>query len=209
MERLGDRLQRINGRTKGAKVSDISSAGFLNGITTLPTQENVVSIADSYRGVVYMLDAKTGAHAVAIDSPALKPNASGVAKLGVNGIHFHEDERRPYLYFTNSFNTPVFGRFLLHSNGTAASAAEVIVECPTYPTNAGAQADDFGFDKNGAIWLTTDPSNTLLRVDVRRGDVQAVAGGVNDALIAGDTAAAFGRTKMDEGVLYVGKSING
>lgn len=90
------------------------------------------------------------------------------------------------------------GCFQFNPDGTAAEAAETIVVDPTYPTNAGYQADDFAFDAIGDVWLAADASNTLLKVEPPSAAVEVVGGGIRNPPIAGDTAVAFGRSKRHE-----------
>jgi sugar lactone lactonase YvrE len=180
------------------KVADMPNAVFLNGMTALPTDPGSVLIGDSGLGVVYHVKLKSGEYSIAIDDPALKPNLSAAAVLGVNGIHWQNNN----LYFTNSFQAPVLGRIPLHTNGTAAGPTEILVANATGPTNLSYHGDDFAIDSAGDIWLTSDVSGGLSKISPN-GQVVFVGGGPNDSVIAGDTAVAFGRTPQDHHTLYI------
>jgi hypothetical protein len=55
---------------------------------------------------------------------------------------------------------------------------------------------------NGVAFITENGQNSLVRVDAD-GSRSVVAGGLHSTLIAGATSAAFGRTWMDQNILYV------
>lgn len=185
-------------RGKGGSSNAVST--FLNGLTTLHTSPGVVLAADSFLGVIFAVDVRTGAYNIAINDPALKPNVSTVTTLGVNGIHIHNND----LYFTNSLSAPLFAKVPLSKDGTAAGPVEVIAEKPQYAVDDGFQADDFALDHEGAhAWIVTNPTGDLVKVDIATGAQEVVAGGLSSPTFAGATAAAFGRTKKDREILYV------
>ena len=191
---------RSEGNATVHKVTDIPEANFLNGMTTLPTIARTIMVGDAGLGVIYRVNVGTGEYTTTISNePALQPNASAAALLGVNGIHFWEG----FLYFVNSFKLPFFGRFPLTPSGSAAGPVEIIAKNATYPTNLGGYADDFALDAEGNAWITTDPTGQIVKVAVLDGRQTVVAGGVNESIVAGNTAAAFGRTSADREVLYV------
>ncbi|KUJ15786.1 uncharacterized protein LY89DRAFT_685725, partial [Mollisia scopiformis] len=173
------------------KVTDMPDAQFLNGMTTLPTQEHTVLIADSFLGVMYHLDVVTGAYSVAIDNPDFKFNASDSIQLGINGIHYRDG----FVYFTNTFLTPLIARIPVHANGSASGPVKPISSNFTTP-------DDFALDRHGNAWIATDPSNSLVKVTLD-GEATVVVGGADETVLLGGTSAAFGRTVEDWEVLYV------
>lgn len=176
----------------------IDEALFLNGMTTLSSEPGTVLVADSALGVVFSANTTSGKYTTALDEPAFKPNTSAPFALGINGIHVREE----WLYFINSFASPLLGRVPINANGTAAGPVETVVAGATFHNNLGGLADDFTFDDSGNAFVTTDPSNTLIKVSPA-GSVTVVAGGFNQSVIAGDTAAAFGRTVEDRHTLYI------
>ena len=131
---------------KAAKIADIPEAKFLNGLATLPTNPSVLLVGDSGAGLVYSLDSTSGEYSVAIDDASLKPNASFPVTLGVNGIQFRPGQD-DYVYFTNSFKAPAFGRMPIDPPGGAQlGESEVhIVSTGKY----GGGRDDFTFDSVG------------------------------------------------------------
>ncbi|KAK3631347.1 hypothetical protein LTR56_010169 [Elasticomyces elasticus] len=181
------------------KVTDIPGAVFLNGLTMLPTLDNTVLAGDSELGLVNRVNTHTGAHSVAIQDSAFAANATAAALLGINGIHV----RNGYLYFTNSFSASlVYGRIPVSSNGSATGSVQTIVATPPYPTNIGYHADDFALDGDGNAWITTDASSTLVKA-APGGNVTIIEGGLQAAVVAGCTSAAFGRTRGKRDTLYI------
>ncbi|USW58616.1 Putative six-bladed beta-propeller, TolB [Septoria linicola] len=180
-----------------SKITDLPQAAFLNGVSVLSQKENVVLLADSAQGLIYQLNAQTGASKIWLDDPALKPNNSIAVKSGINGLRVHEG----YAYFTNTFSSPVLGRVQISSAGGPAGPVQTIVGQPPYETNIGDHADDFTFDSSGNVWLATNPSNSIVKIE-SGGRVSVEVGGVDDSTVAGVTALAFGRTSRDRKALY-------
>ncbi|KAK5681246.1 hypothetical protein LTS10_007008 [Elasticomyces elasticus] len=181
------------------KVTDIPEAVFLNGLTALPALPDTVLAGDSELGLVNRVNTHTGAHSVAIQDSAFAANTTTAALLGINGIHVRDG----YLYFTNSFSASlVYGRIPISDNGSATGLVQTIVATPPYPTNIGYHADDFALDENGNAWITTDASSTLVKA-TPGGNVTTIEGGLQAAVVAGCTSAAFGRTRGKRATLYI------
>jgi hypothetical protein len=184
---------------KITKIANLPQAHFLNGLCNLPTAPHTVLLADSALGVIYALDTQTGASRTYLDDPAFKPNSSLPVRSGINGLHVHEG----YLYFTNTFSTPALARIPIDKiSGEPAGPLETIVETPAWHVNIGDQADDFTFDREGNVWLATDPSNSIVKIEIPGGRRTVEVGGADDAVVAGVTAVAFGRTERDCHILY-------
>ena len=108
---------------------------------------------------------------------------------GPNGVQFFHGE----LYVSNSESAQIIA-FPLAWNGFPAGEPRVHAQLPF-------GCDDFAFDVTGAIYCTTDPFNTVLKISP---DGQTV----ETFLEAGDgldnpTAAAFGRRGGDRFNLYI------
>jgi hypothetical protein len=145
------------------KIVDIPSAGFLNGMTAVPSVPGVLLTADSGDGLIYHIDASSKTWSVFLDDPTLKPNLTAVVKLGVNGVHVRDG----YLYFDNTFRSPLLARVPYHiENATVAGPFEVVFESATFPLSKGrGQADDFTFDHEGKIWLSS-ASSSVVKLDI-------------------------------------------
>lgn len=182
------------------KIVDIPSAEFLNGMAAVPSAFGILLAADSGAGLVYRIDAPSKTWSVFLDDPTLKPNSTAAIKLGVNGVHV----RGGYLYFDNSFQSPLLARVPYHArNATAAGPVEVVFESATFPLNEGrGQADDFAFDHAGNVWLSS-ASSSLVKLNLKKKTQTLVAGGPDDPVLVGSTSTTFGRTKRDRDVLYI------
>ena len=182
---------------KVSKITDIPSGLFLNGMTLLPGTPQTVLISDSAAGVVYCLNTITSAYDIALEDDTMKPAADAFVIPGINGVRYHDG----YLYYTNSFKE-LFCRVAVNpSTGQALGRYEVLA--------TGLIGDDFALAVSGdgtiTAYITGNPSNLLTRVEIKPDDIEVkvVAGNKNSTVIAGDTAAAFGKTNKDEGILYV------
>ncbi|KAK5688746.1 hypothetical protein LTS10_000724 [Elasticomyces elasticus] len=182
-----------------SKVTDIPSAVFLNGLTTIPSSRGeLILVGDSFLGVVYSVNLRTTAVDIVLDEPEFKPLQTALFLLGINGIHV--SAASDYLYFVNSFQVPLLGRVPITSNGTASGPVEIVVSKTGFLRNEGFQADDFALDGDNTAWIAGNPSGYLLKI-TSDGNVTEVIGG-NSTLIAGDTAAAFGKGRQSD-VLYL------
>jgi hypothetical protein len=139
-------------------------------MTTLPANLNTLLLADSGSELMYRLDAATGACSIAVDNPALKPNASIPITLGVNGVHFGPREDG-YVYFTNSFQQPVFSRTRVDpATGSQTGPDEVVIESLT---NVMGNPDDFTFDSTGAaVYIASEALDGLVKVDPSSGKTE-------------------------------------
>ena len=177
------------------KIADIPQALFLNGITTLSTNSSTILLADAGAGSIYRHDTVTGAYSIAIDNPALKPNASFPVTLGVNGIHFRPDEP-DYAYFTNTFMPPAFARVPIDPiDGSQSGPVEIIVDSVAEYMGA---PDDFTFDLAGdTAYIANGAFSGLLKVSVPGGETEVVLGGTDRSEVSGLTTRDFGRTEED------------
>ncbi|KAK2763793.1 hypothetical protein FQN54_009410 [Arachnomyces sp. PD_36] len=174
------------------KVTDIPEGLLLNGIEGLLGENGAVLIADSRQGAVLKLDMGSGVYDVAIQVPEMAPPADAAPQVGVNGLNIRDG----FLYWTNSDMEAVY-RIEIDDHGYALPNAEskLIV-------NVGQRPDDFTFDSEGNIWVTTHRANTLVVANVD-GEVSTVLGSSSEMTVAGATACRFGRREGEEEILYV------
>ncbi|KAH8594901.1 hypothetical protein B0O99DRAFT_572838 [Bisporella sp. PMI_857] len=170
------------------KVVDLPDAGFLNGMITLNASAGLLLIADSYNGWVYRLNVKTGAYTVVINDAKMKYLPGAITNLGINGIKL----RGSYLYFSNTGN-PIFSRIPINSVGVPTGASEVVASI--------LQVDDFVFRSDGTAWLAQNQIQSLSVV--AGGQAELVAGNNYSTVLAGVTAAQFGRTSATCNILYL------
>jgi hypothetical protein len=171
------------------KVTDLPTAGFLNGMETLSATLGLVLIADSYNGVVYRLNVNTGAYAVVIDDPKMKYLPGAITNIGINGIKI----RGLYLYWSNTGN-PIFSRILINPlTGTGIGASQVVAPV--------TKSDDFVFRSDGTAWMCQNQLESLSVVE--NGQTTLVAGNPQSTILAGVTAGKFGRTPSTCNILYL------
>ncbi|PMD33765.1 hypothetical protein L207DRAFT_535023 [Hyaloscypha variabilis F] len=183
---LWDNLPQVS------KIADVTKASFLNGMTLLAPGSPYLLIADSVLGVVWRLNYLTSEYEIILESPLMQPAVSPIV-LGINGIHIFNSSA----YFTNSFKG-FFARVPITLDGPNAGSATGVYEIVA---NNGV-GDDFAFDREGNAYIAQDPSDGLQLVSPE-GKVTLLAGNTNSTIVEGDTADAFGRTKLDENILYV------
>jgi sugar lactone lactonase YvrE len=152
-----------------------------NGIAR---RHGVLYVADSVLGVVWRVPTNGGAATIWADDPLLKPAFPGVA--GANGLQIFRNE----IYVANSSQALIVA-IGLNPDGAAG---------PIRVHATGLPGDDFAFDAHGALYITTNPFNTVLRV--------APDGSITTLLTAADgldgpTAVAFGRGEADNFNLYI------
>ncbi|KAK6071442.1 hypothetical protein SCUP515_07838 [Seiridium cupressi] len=188
-----------DGNVTTHKVADIPNALVLNGATAVPgcggSSPSAVLIADSAGGLVFRVDTKTGAVETAVQVSEMAPIANASSPVGINGIKIRDE----YLYFDNSYAAALY-RIKITSSGFAAAGAsvETVARVP-----GETFLDDFTFGADGSIWIASNHGSTVLKVNVQTGDSLVVAGASNQTTVLGDTAAAFGGTEKDSGILYV------
>ncbi|EGP91112.1 uncharacterized protein MYCGRDRAFT_17443, partial [Zymoseptoria tritici IPO323] len=165
------------------KITDLSQAAFLNGMSILPGKPSSVLLADSAQGLIHQLDTKSGAWKVWLDDAALKPNASVPIKSGINGLKAYNG----HVYFTNTFSRPCIARLPINRAGDPSGPVETIVGNPTFGVNIGDHADDIAHHSHGNIWLATDLSHSIVKVSPG-GNASVEDSGTNDPIVAGVTA---------------------
>ncbi|KAM0257920.1 hypothetical protein ACHAQJ_004078 [Trichoderma viride] len=177
-----------NDRATISKVTDLPEAEFLNGMTTLKSVPNTVLTSDSTAGIIYSVNTQTKKYEVVLDNEAFKVAPGAPLPIGINGIRYLNS----YVYYGNSFN-PLFGRVLVNESGFAIGEFETIA--------TGVAVDDFAIT-TPAAYLAGNIFNVVTEVKPD-GQSKIIAGNLNSSLVAGATSAAFGRTSLDEHILYV------
>ncbi|MCJ1376643.1 hypothetical protein MMC20_007886 [Loxospora ochrophaea] len=179
-------------------VANFPSSYVLNGMTALPpsTSSGLLLVADSYAGLVYRLNVRTGAISTALSGSLFAAPANVTGPNGVNGIKIHEH----HLYFTNTDQNSL-NRVPISANGSATGPAEVVAANITSP-------DDFILDTRGDVFVALDGANELAFLK-RSGGKSLFAsdvildGSLNSTVLAGPTACVFSR---DGQILYVSSS---
>ncbi len=177
------------------KVVDVTSAGLINGLTSLPPapdrQTRIVLAADSMQGRVYAIDLDTATFEIMRDDPQLAPsNSEGTVPLGINGLRVSPSGQ--WLYITNSA-TGIFGRYPLSTTGSIIGDLEILAKIEADMTHA---FDDFCVDADGTSYITTHP-NGIYRV-TPDGEQKMVAGGEGSEIVA-PTSCCLVESKVKKG----------
>ncbi|KAJ9613187.1 hypothetical protein H2200_003128 [Cladophialophora chaetospira] len=167
----------------------VPDALFLNGSALLSASKGMMLAADSLLGTVFEIDVKSRAVKVWLQHKAWEKTTDDPRLPGINGIKL----RNGYLYATNT-DARTFLRAGMTGTGEATGSVEQVFD--------SCLADDFAFDDEGSVYLTTHIFQSVVKI--RNDGVRSrIAGGPDDKVVAGTTAAAFGRTASDGTTLYV------
>jgi putative intracellular protease/amidase/uncharacterized protein YciI len=172
-----------------SKYVEVPEAVFLNGSALLNYFTGTILVADSILGAVFAIDVHSAKVKLWLKHEALAKVTNDPQLPGVNGIKFHNG----YLYLSNT-DARKFLRASVTATWDATGSVEVIQE--------NLNADDFAFDAEGSAYLTTHVFQSLVKLR-SNGLRSRIAGGPEDIIVAGTTAAAFGRTPKDRTTLYV------
>ncbi|KAJ7478330.1 hypothetical protein FB451DRAFT_1452712 [Mycena latifolia] len=178
--------------------------GTLNGLSTVPGAPALILVADSALGAAYQINVQTGTVRTAVQDAALAPDAPTVA-IGINGLHVRAGE----LYFTNSA-LQTFARVSISVDAVGVHQAGVVQVLGTVQSTQPASVaffDDFALDSAGRAWIATQPGSLTLFFQLANGTwTQETVAGDPDAsnvVFMVPTAAAFGRRKGEDKMLYV------
>ena len=179
-------IYRVDTETgETVQLATAPSATALNG---LEYQAGYLYAADTFFGLVWRVPVEGGILELWSDDPLLQepPVAPGP---GPNGIRYF----RGKMYVAVS-NTGKIVKIPLRPNGSAGTGRVHAVLPP------GQGCDEFAFDVRGRIYCTTDPSNTVVRID-RNGNSETLLTAEDG--IDGSTSATFGRRGRNRKNLYI------
>lgn len=177
-------IWRITKDGKGELFAPLPKGAWPNGLDFGP--DGQLYAPDSTMGVIWRVDRASGKAEVAIKDPALLARPFVSLAPGANGLHFIGDD----IVTTVSDSTKVL-RFRANGSGWFGMP-EVIAN--------GIPGDDFAVGKDGSLFITTHPYNTVVRV-APDGTRTIIAN--ESQHIVGATDATFGRTEADKDTLYI------
>lgn len=166
-------------------LSNAPSGTVLNGIDI---HRGFIYAADTFDGLVWRAPVTGGPLELWADDPLLK-RPDGSVFPGPNGLRYF----RRKIFVANSSTGDIVAIPLRH--GGTAGQAFVYASLP-----APQGCDEFAFDVRGSIYCTTDPFNTIVRLD-RDGTTEILL--TADDLLDGPTSAAFGRRGRNRRNLYI------
>jgi hypothetical protein len=161
----------------------LPDAVFPNGAQRFPGGHYL--LADSVTATIWDVHYPSGAVSIWHRHPTLGPR-EGAWEPALNGMKVWGDR----LYMTNSSTGQVLAMPI--ADGRPAGEIEVIRD--------NINADDFAFDVEGTMYLTTHPMDTVLKL-TQAGELTRIAG--PEQGVRGCTACRFGRVPGDETGLYV------
>lgn len=184
----------VDMRAPGPKISlsgHFPDAILLNGMAVLNSSAGFLLVGDAGAGIVYRLNVHTGAIAVVMDDPLMKPPSGG--PVGIDGLQI----RHSQLYWTNAgqgllIKTP------LSADGTAAGPSMILMK--------GLEMDDLALATTGDAFLAVTYRNEIVKWS-NGGDRGGTVIRSSEGKLVGPTACKFGRTLQDSHMLYV--STNG
>lgn len=186
-------------RPSVGKLASVPDASFLNGMTTIPSQNvpHDILVSDVDQGVVRRIDTRTGAVSIAVNNTLTSVASTPIyGDVGVNGIRI----RNSTLYFAN-IGTGVFASVPIHADGTSAGS-------PTVIQKSDRSADVYNYDdfaiKDHYAYLVTGNGNSIEKISLNgTREPMIITDGLNSTQVGVPTSAAFGRTEKDKDILYV------
>jgi hypothetical protein len=184
------------------KVADVPKIRFGNGLTTLDASKNLVIIADSIAGAVWVLNIQTGEYRILLQEPEMIPPPSSGPPIGINGVRVlpsSSSSGNVYIYFDNT-NAHLFCRIPL-SLSTLQKTGPVQVLANL--TSQGLTTDDFALDQAEGVAYVAGQQNQILQIPLEGGPAVDVLGGLDQTVVAGPTSVALARGQGSEGTIYV------
>lgn len=165
-------------------LATLGDAIFLNGVTVLSGDKFL--IADSYKGAIWLFDAQTKKAEIWLADENLARTDLKNPTPAVNGLKIFKST----LYATNTQQQKIFRIPILTGNkaGKPALFADKI------------NGDDFAFDKNGNLFVTTHVYNNVVKI-TPDGKTMTIIAAENE-FVTGDTSLVFGRGK-DKNAIFV------
>jgi sugar lactone lactonase YvrE len=176
------KVNRETGAT--ALIGPAPSATVLNGIDVY---KGYVYAADTFDGLIWRVPVTGGNLELWADHPLLK-RPPGAVFPGPNGLRVFRRE-----IYTAVSATGNLVAFPIEADGSAGT--------PRVHANISPQGcDEFTFDVHGVIYCTTDPFNTVVRIepDGTSSNLLTAAD-----LLDGPTSVAFGRRGQNRKNLYI------
>jgi len=178
------------------EVTLISGSELLNGMTTLDASQNLVIIADSIKGAIWLVNGQTGEYRLLLQEPEMAAPTGQL--IGINGIKVlpHSSSSDTVsIYFSN---TGALTLYLIPLSLTTLQATG-----PIQTITTGIAIDDFALDpESGYAYLADGTGNAIWRVPLAGGDAEIVIGGTNSTFPT-PTSAALGRGWAENGKLFV------
>lgn len=177
-------LWKLDGQGSGQRLGAFPQGAWPNGLDMGP--DGMLYTPDSHLGVIWRVNPSTGQTDAVIRDPALLARPWIALAPGANGLHFRGRD----LIVTVSDKTTVL-KYTMEARGTFGAATVLATGIP---------GDDFAIGRDGSLFITTHPYNTVVKVTT---DGKRSVIGSAQQHIVGATDAVFGKTPQDRDTLYV------
>ena len=177
-------IWKIDTDGQSKKLAQLPPGSWPNGIDIGP--DNMLYSPDSALGIIWQINPDTGNAKPVIEDKLLLARPFIALAPGANGMHFRGRD----MFVTVSDRTIIL-KYTLGSTGQFG--------IPTVVAK-GIPGDDFAIGRDGSLFVTTHPYNTLVRVAP---DGNRTIIGNQDQHIIGATDAVFGNGANDLDTLYV------
>jgi sugar lactone lactonase YvrE len=162
----------------------LPDAILLNGMTHL--QGDIYLVADSYKGVIWAVDAIAKTAEIWVQDPLLARSDSNHPFPAVNGIKIYQKA-----LFASNTQRQLLIRIPLEDNAKPGTPEEFL---------NNVNLDDFAFDIDGNLYGTTHVYNSAIRITPQK-EITTIAKAEQG--MTGNTAVAFGCTSNDKTCIYI------
>lgn len=177
-------IWRVMPNGAATKIATLPTGAWPNGLDFGP--DGMLYTPDSSLAQVWRVNPATGRAEVVLHDQKLAARPFIALAPGANGLHFAGRD----MIVTVSDSTEVL-KYPLGNDGQFGA--------PTLIAR-GIPGDDFAIGKDGSLFVTTHPYNTLVRI--ARDGKRTIIGDARQQII-GATDASFGRGPNDRDTLYV------
>ena len=176
-------IWRISPQGGARKIVTFPTGAWPNGLDFGP--DGMLYAADSNLAQIWRVDPRTGKLTIALKDKRLAARRFVALAPGANGLHFAGRD----MLVTVSDSTEIL-KYAFRQDGTFA---------PAKPLARGIPGDDFAIGKDGSLFITTHPYNTLVRLEPN--GRRTVVADARQQMV-GATDASFG-SGPDHDTLYV------
>lgn len=177
-------IWRIDAQGSSKQLGQFPNGAWPNGLDIGP--DGMLYTPDSHLGVIWRVNPRTGETNAAIRDGVLLARPFIALAPGANGLHFSGRD----MIVTVSDKTTVL-KYAMDDQGRFGSPTVIA---------RGIPGDDFAIGRDGSLFITTHPYDTLVRVSPTG---QRTIVGKAEQHIVGATDAAFGKSQQDRDTLYV------
>lgn len=187
------------------RIAKMPEAGELNGMVAIPNSpDGDVLVADSSVGQIWKVST-VGKHAgryevwLKSEDMAIQNSAPERWPFGINGLQRSSSGK---LYFTNTNTVTIWSFDVPEGVKPNQRHVKLVADLSCF----AVALDDIALSNDGnTIYATSNKDNKLIAVKRmgKRWTSEVILGGEGFAEVAGDTAAAFGKTQYDKDSLYV------